>query len=225
MKRLFSLLTAAVLAVSLAACGSSASSAAATPTPTTEPIPAPTEQSAPAESETTETVGSTEETTTDGKALVVYYSATGTTKRVAQLISDAIGADQFEVEPAEPYTTADLNYSDKNSRVSREHDDESLRDVALVSAEVPDWDSYDTVFIGYPIWWGGAAWPMNGFMTANDFTGKTVIPFATAASSGMGDSGTDLAKLAGTGDWLDGQRFFSSTTADDIQSWLDTLGL
>lgn len=225
MKRLFSLLTAAVLAVSLAACGSSASSAAATPTPTTEPIPAPTEQSAPAESETTETVGSTEETTTDGKALVVYYSATGTTKRVAQLIADAIGADRFEVEPAEPYTTADLNYSDKNSRVSREHDDESLRDVALVSAEVPDWDSYDTVFIGYPIWWGGAAWPMNGFMTANDFTGKTVIPFATAASSGMGDSGTDLAKLAGTGDWLDGQRFFSSTTADDIQSWLDTLGL
>ena len=225
MKRLFSLLTAAVLAVSLAACGSSASSAAATPTPTTEPIPAPTEQSAPAESETTETVGSTEETTTDGKALVVYYSATGTTKRVAQLIADAIGADLFEVEPAEPYTTADLNYYDKNSRVSREHDDESLRDVALVSAEVPDWDSYDTVFIGYPIWWGGAAWPMNGFMTANDFTGKTVIPFATAASSGMGDSGTDLAKLAGTGDWLDGQRFFSSTTADDIQSWLDTLGL
>ena len=225
MKRLFSLLTAAVLAVSLAACGSSASSAAATPTPTTEPIPAPTEQSAPAESETTETVGSTEETTTDGKALVVYYSATGTTKRVAQLIADAIGADLFEVEPAEPYTTADLNYSDKNSRVSREHDDESQRDVALVSAEVPDWDSYDTVFIGYPIWWGGAAWPMNGFMTANDFTGKTVIPFATAASSGMGDSGTDLAKLAGTGDWLDGQRFFSSTTADDIQSWLDTLGL
>lgn len=225
MKRLFSLLAAAVLAVSLAACGSSASSAAATPTPTTEPIPAPTEQSAPAESETTETVGSTEETTTDGKALVVYYSATGTTKRVAQLIADAIGADLFEVEPAEPYTTADLNYSDKNSRVSREHDDESLRDVALVSAEVPDWDSYDTVFIGYPIWWGGAAWPMNGFMTANDFTGKTVIPFATAASSGMGDSGTDLAKLAGTGDWLDGQRFFSSTTADDIQSWLDTLGL
>ena len=225
MKRLFSLLTAAVLAVSLAACGSSASSAAATPTPTTEPIPAPTEQSAPAESETTETVGSTEETTTDGKALVVYYSATGTTKRVAQLIADAIGADLFEVEPAEPYTTADLNYSDKNSRVSREHDDESLRDVALVSAEVPDWDSFDTGFIGYPIWWGGAAWPMNGFMTANDFTGKTVIPFATAASSGMGDSGTDLAKLAGTGDWLDGQRFFSSTTADDIQSWLDTLGL
>ena len=225
MKRPFSLLTAAVLAVSLAACGSSASSAAATTTPTSEPTPAPTEHSAPAESETTETVDSTEETTTDGKALVVYYSATGTTERVAQLIADAIGADLFEVEPAEPYTTADLNYSDKNSRVSREHDDESLRDVALVSAEVPDWDSYDTVFIGYPIWWGGAAWPMNGFVTANDFTGKTVIPFATAASSGMGDSGTLLAELAGTGDWKEGERFYSSSTADDIQSWLSTLGL
>lgn len=221
MKRLFSLLTAAVLAASLAACGSSASSAAATPAPTAETTPAPTEEPAPAESETTETADST----TDGKTMVVYYSATGTTERVAQLIADATGADLFEVEPAEPYTSADLNYSDKDSRVSREHDDESLRDVTLVSTEVPDWDSYDTVFIGYPIWWGGAAWPLNGFVTANDFTGKTVIPFATAASSGIGDSGTDLAALAGTGDWLDGQRFFSSSTADDIQSWLDTLGL
>ena len=225
MKPLVSLLTAAVLAVSLAACGSSASSAAATPTPTTEPTPAQTEEPAPAESETAEAADSTEKPTTDSKTLVVYYSATGTTERVAQMIAEATGADLFEVEPAEPYTSADLNYSDKDSRVSREHDDESLREVALVSTEVPDWDSYDTVFIGYPIWWRIAAWPMNGFVAANDFTGKTVIPFATAASSGMGDSGTDLAKLAGTGDWVDGQRFFSSTTADDIQSWLDTLGL
>lgn len=225
MKRLFSLLIAAVLTVSLAACGSSASSAATTPAPTAEAAPAPTEEPAPAESETAEAADSTEKPTTDSKTLVVYYSATGTTERVAQMIAEATGADLFEVEPAEPYTSADLNYSDKDSRVSREHDDESLREVALVSTEVPDWDSYDTVFIGYPIWWRIAAWPMNGFVAANDFTGKTVIPFATAASSGMGDSGTLLAELAGTGDWLDGQRFFSSTTADDIQSWLDTLGL
>lgn len=220
MKRLFSLLTAAVLAVSLAACGRSASSAAA-PAPTAEPTPAPTQEPTQAESEATDTADSTAES----KTLVVYYSATGNTEHVAQLIADATGADLFKVEPAEPYTAADLNYSDKNSRVSREHDDESLRDVALVSTEVPDWDSYDTVFLGYPIWWGGAAWPMNGFVTANDFTGKTVIPFATAASSGIGDSGTNFATLAGTGDWLDGQRFFSTTTAEDIQSWLDTLGL
>ena len=218
-------MTAAVLAVSLAACGSSASSAAATPTPTTEPIPAPTEQSAPAESETTETVGSTEETTTDGKALVVYYSATGTTKRVAQLIADAIGADLFEVEPAEPYTTADLNYSDKNSRVSREHDDESLRDVALVSAEVPDWDSYDTVFIGYPIWWGIAAWPVNNFVRGNDFSGKTVIPFATSSSSGMGQSGTLLEEIANGGTWQSGQRFSSGVSSSTVRDWAAGLGL
>ena len=225
MKRIFSLLSTAVLAVCLAACGSSASSVTATPAPTAEPTPVATEAPAPAESETTEPADSTAETTTGGKALVVYYSATGNTEHVAQLIADATGADLFTIEPAEPYTSADLDYSDQNSRVSREHDDESLQDVALVSTDVPDWDSYDTVFIGYPIWWGDAAWPLNGFVAANDFTGKTVIPFATAASSGIGDSGTDLAKLAGTGDWLDGQRFFASTTADDIQSWLDTLGL
>lgn len=150
MKRLFSLLTAAVLTVSLAACGSSASSAATTPAPTAEAAPAPTEEPAPAESETAEAADSTEKPTTDSKTLVVYYSATGTTERVAQMIAEATGADLFEVEPAEPYTSADLNYSDKDSRVSREHDDESLREVALVSTEVPDWDSYDTVFIGYP---------------------------------------------------------------------------
>lgn len=225
MKRLFSLLTAAVLTVSLAACGSSASSAATTPAPTAEAAPAPTEEPAPAESETAEAADSTEKPTTDSKTLVVYYSATGTTERVAQMIAEATGADLFEVVPAEPYTSADLNYSDKDSRVSREHDDESLREVALVSTEVPDWDSYDTVFIGYPIWWRIAAWPMNGFVAANDFTGKTVIPFATAASSGMGDSGTLLAELAGTGDWKEGERFYSSSTADDIQSWLSTLGL
>ena len=225
MKRLFSLLTAAVLTVSLAACGSSASSAATTPAPTAEAAPAPTEEPAPAESETAEAADSTEKPTTDSKTLVVYYSATGTTERVAQMIAEATGADLFEVEPAEPYTSADLHYSDKDSRVSREHDDESLREVALVSTEVPDWDSYDTVFIGYPIWWRIAAWPMNGFVAANDFTGKTVIPFATAANSGMGDSGTLLAELAGTGDWKEGERFYSSSTADDIQSWLSTLGL
>lgn len=225
MKRLFSLLTAAVLTVSLAACGSSASSAATTPAPTAEAAPAPTEEPAPAESETAEAADSTEKPTTDSKTLVVYYSATGTTERVAQMIAEATGADLFEVEPAEPYTSADLNYSDKDSRVSREHDDESLREVALVSTEVPDWDSYDTVFIGYPIWWRIAAWPMNGFVAANDFTGKTVIPFAIAANSGMGDSGTLLAELAGTGDWKEGERFYSSSTADDIQSWLSTLGL
>lgn len=213
MKRIFAILTAALLAVGLTACGGSAatvtSAPAAEPTPVEEPTPEPTE--APAE------------TATEGKTLVVYYSATGNTERIAQMIADATGADVFELEPAEPYTSDDLNYTDSNSRVSREHEDESLRDVALVSTEVPDWDSYDTVFIGYPIWWRIAAWPMNGFVKANDFTGKTVIPFATAASSGMGDGGTLLAQLAGTGDWHQGERFFSSTTQEEINDWLAAL--
>ena len=102
-------------------------------------------------------------------------------------------------------------------------DDESLRDVELASTTVPNWDTYDTVFIGYPIWWGIAAWPTDGFVKANDFTGKTVIPFCTSASSEIGDSGKLLEEEAGTGNWLDGMRFRSSASEDDVKSWVDGL--
>ena len=125
----------------------------------------------------------------------------------------------------EPYTDEDLNWTDDGSRVSQEYADESLRDVELVSTTVENWDSYDTVYIGYPIWWGIAAWPVNDFVEANDFTGKTVIPFATSASSGMGESGELLAELAGTGDWQEGQRFSSSVSPDDVTRWIRGLGL
>ena len=99
----------------------------------------------------------------------------------------------------------------------------SLRDVELASTTVPNWDTYDTVFIGYPIWWGIAAWPTDGFVKANDFTGKTVIPFCTSASSEIGDSGKLLEEEAGTGNWLDGMRFRSSASEDDVKSWVDGL--
>ena len=145
-----------------------------------------------------------------GNVLVVYYSATGNTENVANIIAETTGGDLFALEPVEPYTDEDLNYSDENSRVSREHEDESLRDVELASTTVDNWDSYDTVFIGYPIWWGIAAWPVDSFVENNDFTGKTVIPFATSASSGLGESGQLLAEMAGTGDWQEGMRFRSS---------------
>ena len=158
-----------------------------------------------------------------GNVLVVYYSATGNTEKVANSIADATGGDLFEVEPAEPYTDGDLDWTDDDSRVSREHEDESLRDVELVSTEVENWDSYDTVFIGYPIWWGIAAWPMDSFVEANDFTGKTVITFATSASSGMGDSSDLLAELAGTGDWYEGERFRSSVSDEDVVAWVESL--
>lgn len=158
-------------------------------------------------------------------SLVVYYSASGNTRRVAENIAEAAGADLFEIVPTEVYTSDDLNWTNSDSRVSKEHDDETLREVPLTTTEVPNWDSYDTVFIGYPIWWGIAAWPVDGFVKANDFTGKTVIPFATSSSSGMGQSGSLLAEMAGTGNWQEGQRFSSGVSAGDVQSWVNELGL
>lgn len=220
MKKLTALLLSVVLVLSLAACGSANKPASSTTQPETS---APTEQpesssTAPAESEP-ETQPET------GKTLVVYYSASGNTERVAKDIAEAAGADLFEIVPTEVYTSEDLNWTNSDSRVSREHDDESLRDVPLTTTEVPDWDSYDTVFIGYPIWWGIAAWPVDTFVKNNDFTGKTVIPFATSSSSGMGQSGSLLADMAGTGEWQEGQRFSSGVSGDDVQSWVNGLGL
>ena len=161
----------------------------------------------------------------DGKTLVVYYSASGNTERVAKDIAEAADADLFEIEPEQPYTDADLNWTDSGSRVSREHDDESLRNVPLKTTKVSDWDSYDTVIIGYPIWWGIAAWPVDNFVKENDFSGKIVIPFATSASSGMGESGTLLAEMAGTGDWQEGQRFSSGASQEMVNDWVSELNL
>ena len=160
-----------------------------------------------------------------GKTLVVYYSASGTTKRVATAIADAAGADLYEITPVEPYTSDDLNWTNSSSRVSREHDDESLRDIALTEITPADWDSYDTVWIGYPIWWGIAAWPVDNFVKGNDFTGKTVIPFCTSASSGLGDSGSLLEEMAGTGDWQEGHRFSSGASDADAADWVASLNL
>ena len=225
MKKLTALLLSVVLVLSLAACGSANKPASSTTQPETS---APTEQPAtePSESSSTAPAESEPETQPEtGKTLVVYYSASGNTERVSKDIAEAAGADLFEIVPTEVYTSEDLNWTNSDSRVSREHDDESLRDVPLTTTEVPDWDSYDTVFIGYPIWWGIAAWPVDTFVKNNDFTGKTVIPFATSSSSGMGQSGSLLADMAGTGEWQEGQRFSSGVSSDDVQSWVNGLGL
>ena len=222
-KKLLTLSLAAVMALSLAACGGNDSSAddqnanqtqeeAAPPADTAENAAAPESSGDGAEA-------------ADGNVLVVYYSASGNTETAANYIAQATGGDIFEITPAEPYTSDDLNWTDENSRVSREHEDESLRDVELTTTEVENWDSYDTVFIGYPIWWGIAAWPVDGFVEANDFSGKTVIPFCTSSSSGLDQSGELLAQLAGTGDWQEGQRFRSSASQEDVNEWVDSLGL
>ena len=133
----------------------------------------------------------------DTNVLVVYFSATGNTEEVAGYIAEAAGGDLFELTPADPYTSEDLNWTDENSRVVYEYENPEARDVALAADTVENWDDYDVVFLGYPIWWGIAAWPVNGFVEANDFTGKTVIPFCTSSSSGVGESGQLLAGLAG----------------------------
>lgn len=178
MKKIIPLLVSALMLLSLSACGSK----------TTAP-------------ETTTALAAS-----GGKTLIVYFSATGSTKAAAEAIAAATGGDLLELEPAEPYTSADLDYNNAGSRVSREHNDETQRDVALKATTADNWADYDTVYFGYPIWWGIAAWPVDTFVKANDFTGKTVIPFCTSGSSDIGESGAQLAALADTGDWQTGKR-------------------
>ncbi len=241
MKKFFAILLSVTMVFSLAACsgqnaqsgqgsGSSNGSAGESTPPesSSEPAEQPSEPSDTTSSETPSDTPSAEPgepAEVGGKTLVVYYSATNNTEAVAGYIADATGADLFELVPAEPYTSDDLDWTDRDSRVSREHDDESLRVVELENAVPDNWDEYDTVFIGYPIWWGIAAWPTNTFVKANDFTGKTVIPFCTSSSSGLGQSSELLKEEAGTGNWLEGQRFQSRASEDTVKEWVASLEL
>ena len=237
MKKAVTLFAALAVMGMLAGCGSS-SDTADTQADTVQQTASETET----EAETTAAETSEEETSeaesaeesessaedagsAEGKTLVVYYSATGNTEEVANYIANATGGELFELEPVEPYTSEDLNWTDENSRVSIEHENPDQRDVELVSTSVDDWDSVSTIYIGYPIWWGIAAWPVDTFVEANDFTGKTVIPFCTSSSSELGESGQLLADLAGTGEWLEGMRFRSGVDEEDVTSWVESLGL
>ena len=159
------------------------------------------------------------------RVLVAYFSATGNTERVAGHIAEATGGDLFELTPSDPYTDEDLNWTDENSRVVYEYENPDARDTELTSYTPENWADYDVVFIGYPIWWYDAAWPVEGLVEENDFTGKTVIPFCTSSSSGLGKSGARLAELAGTGTWLEGQRFRGSASQEEVAAWVDSLNL
>ncbi len=236
MKKLIALFCSLTMVLGLAACGNSAdssetSSAAqsgggenaetsqAAETSQTEETSQAEETPAPQEESSEETEDSSAST------LVVYFSATGNTEQVAQYIAELTDGDLFELQPVEAYTDEDLDWTVEGSRVNLEHDDESLRNIELTADTVDNWGSYDTVFIGYPIWWGIAAWPVDGFVEANDFTGKTVIPFCTSSSSGLGESGELLAELAGSGDWQEGMRFRSGVDEADVSEWIDSLNL
>ncbi len=210
MKKVIALFMAALLVFSLVACakdnGESTSSSS--------------ESSSANASESEPESSSNTDASSAKKPLIVYFSATGSTKKVAEYIAEETGGQLYEVTPKEAYSSDDLSWTDKNSRVSQEHDNESMREVKLKETTAPDWESYDTVYVGYPIWWGIAAWPLSTFVAANDFSGKTVIPFCTSASSGLGDSAKLLEEAAKGGTWLSGKRFSSSASKDEVVSWL-----
>ena len=199
-KKLMTGLLMAVVLVTLTACSSSSTGTASqttTNTTNTAPAKAEAEQS---------------------KVLVVYFSATGTTKNVAETIAANKKGTLFEIKPSEPYTSVDLNYRDKSSRVVKEHEQPKLR--PAYDGEVADWNSYDIVYVGYPIWWQQAPHVVYTFVEKHDFKGKKVIPFCTSVSSPIGSSGENLAKAAGTGDWQQGMRFSSGVSKEEVLSWL-----
>ena len=164
-------------------------------------------------------------TSNNSKILVVYYSAQTHTRKVAERIANNLNADIFEIIPVDVYSEEELDYTNRSSRVCKEYEDESLRDIKLKSTNVPNWEDYDTVILGYPIWWAVAAWPTDTFVKANDFTGKTVIPFCTSYSSGIGQSDKLLKNEAKGGDWKSGQRFYQDVDLSEVDKWTNGLGL
>ncbi|MGN0317862.1 MAG: flavodoxin [Candidatus Fimousia sp.] len=157
------------------------------------------------------------------KVLVAYFSATNTTEGVAEHIANGLDADLYEIIPEDPYTDADLNYNDNNSRTTIEMNDPNAR--PAISGSVENMEQYDIVFIGYPIWWGEAPRIVSTFMESYDFSGKTIVPFCTSASSGIGSSATNLERLTSGATWLSGQRLNGSDSQDTVMEWVNSLGL
>lgn len=203
MKKIF--LTLCTVVLTLTGCSSTTEEIVEIATPTAEPTL------------------QVEEITNEDKTLVVYFSATGHTEVVAEYISDYLDADIIELEPEEPYSSDDLNYNDSNSRVTLEHNDTSLQDVPLANGVIENIDEYSTIYVGYPTWWGDAAWPIYHFFTDNDLTDKTIICFTTSASSPLGNSVETLQSLSNGGNFLEGKRFSSSASEEEVIEWVDSL--
>ena len=164
-----------------------------------------------------------EETAPQSHILVVYFSATGTTRGVAEKLAEGLSADLYEIVPEKPYTDTDLNYNDRKSRTSIETDDPSCR--PAIAGELPDLTGYDTVLIGYPIWWGDVPRIVSNFVEHVDLTGKTLAVFFTSGSSGLGSSMKHLEQQAGAGTWLEGKRFTQRTSVQDLTAWAKGLGI
>lgn len=212
MKKLFSLLLAAAMLLTLAACGTANTGGTVdepknnTAADTADPAPDDT---------TPESTG--------GKVLVAYFSTTGHTKTIAEYLQTALDADLYEIVPQEPYTDADLDYNTDGCRANREQNDDSAR--PAISGGVEDMAGYDVVFIGYPIWWGQAPKIVYTFLESYDFSGKTIVSFCTSGCSGIDGSLSGIQALAPDADWLAGQRFSSGAGEEEVQSWVDHLGL
>ena len=156
-----------------------------------------------------------------GKSLVAYFSASGVTKKVATKLASAIGADIFEIVPKELYTSADLNWMDKKSRSSVEMNDRNCR--PEIASKVDDMSKYDTVYVGFPVWWYREPSIIDTFMEAYDFTGKKVITFCTSGGSGLGDSAKNMQALATGAKVIDGKKFSSGVSEADLKKWADSL--
>ena len=182
-----------------------------------------TEQPQQNETETQSEVQSQQTVTTvqNNNTFVIYFSATGNTETVANYIADTLNADIYQIIPEQQYTSEDLDWTENSSRVNAEHNDPDFR--PEIAGELPELSSYDTVFIGYPIWWGEAPNIVKTFVENVDFTGKTVIPFCTSSSSGIGSSGETLEALTSGANWLEGQRFSSRANETDVKDWISSL--
>lgn len=230
MKKITALIMAILMGASLTACGGISSSAETNSTvsqsrQTSEKAEEPDTVAQMADNkDVQETASDSAQTTERGsKVLVAYFSATGTTKGIAQEMASALGADLYEIVPAEPYTDADLDYSDDNSRSTIEMNDPSAR--PAISGSVENMEQYETVFLGYPIWWGDAPRIISTFVESYDFSGNTIVPFCTSGGSGIGSSGSNLEKLTSGATWIPGERLSGSSSHAEIVDWLNSLGL
>lgn len=192
----------------------------------TNPPAVPTPGSATQEPTSTETPGTvpTPDISENRKSVVVYFSCTDNTKTIAEYVAESTDADIYRIEPSVPYTSTDLNYNNSDSRTSKEQNDSSAR--PEIAGELPSLDGYENVYLGYPIWWGQAPKIMYTFIEHYNLSGKTVIPFCTSASSGVGTSATNLQAVdTSQAVWLSGRRFSGSSPKSDVESWLAGLGL
>ncbi len=222
--RILAVLFTAALLLSLTACGAKPSAqpekpAADVQSQTTTEGMTPQEDAAPnPEAAEPETEAGPEEEVTGTTVLVVYFSATGTTRGIAERIAALTGADLAEIVPAQPYTTEDLNYNDHTTRATVE---QNTPDVRPEIANEISLDGYTTVYLGYPIWWGQAPRILSTFVESHDFTGITVIPFCTSGSSGAGRTGETLGEQAGTGTFLSSTRLDAGIPENELQAWID----